>query len=265
MRGLFLTVWKPLKVIPNILKVLSQAWLAIVLFLWHYFKLHFYLISAFGWGLTELTVLSFFIHFAHNSRTLESWLTGGFQYFIFTGSLTKTLAAIALIFDSLSNNCHDLWFKEYLQYASFISFSKDLSLNLLFPTLVASSSSGGFNSTSLLVCSSSVALPHAVALSQRVSLTHRGDDGDPVLRQLSQLVDELLHGAAGPGVTVQVVSQDEGALHQQLQLHQVPQPVEAQQVFLWFSAEKPERGDRMKTFTEYTVAFICRRMIRGTT
>lgn len=39
-------------------------------------------------------------------------------------------------------------------------------------------------------------------------------------------------------MTVQVIPQDEGALHQQLQLHQVSQPVEAQQVLLWFSAEK---------------------------
>lgn len=87
---------------------------------------------------------------------------------------------------------------------------------------------------------SSVALPHTVTLPQRVSLAHGGDDGDPVLRQLSELVDQLLHTGTGPGVTVQVVPQDEGALHQQLQPHQVSQPVEAQQVFLWFSTEKPE-------------------------
>lgn len=86
----------------------------------------------------------------------------------------------------------------------------------------------------------SVALPHTVTLPQRVSLAHRRDHVDPVLGQLSQLVDELLHAGARPRVTVQVVPQDERALHQQLQLHQVTQPVEAQQVFLRFSTEKPE-------------------------
>lgn len=86
----------------------------------------------------------------------------------------------------------------------------------------------------------SVALPHTVTLPQRVSLAHRRDHVDPVLGQISQLVDELLHAGARPRVTVQVVPQDERALHQQLQLHQVTQPVEAQQVFLRFSTEKPE-------------------------
>lgn len=97
---------------------------------------------------------------------------------------------------------------------------------------------------SILLFPSSVPLPQTVTLPQRVSLAHRGDDGDPVLGQLSELVDQLLHAGAGPGVTVEVVSQDERALHQQLQLHQVSQPVEAQQVFLWFSTEKPERHRR---------------------
>lgn len=96
----------------------------------------------------------------------------------------------------------------------------------------------------LLFPPSSIPLPHTVALSQRVPLAHRRDDGDPVLRQFSELVDQLLHAGTGPGVTVEVISQDERALHQQLQLHQVTQPLEAQQVFLRLSTEKPAKQGR---------------------
>lgn len=98
-------------------------------------------------------------------------------------------------------------------------------------SLVKDSSSGG--------PAPSVPLPQTVTFSQEVPLPHGGDDRDAVLRQLAQLVDELLHAGAGPGVAVQVIPQDEGALHQQLQLHQVAQLVEAQEVLLRFAPEKP--------------------------
>ena len=46
-------------------------------------------------------------------------------------------------------------------------------------------------------------------------------------------------------MAVEVIPEDEGALHQQLQPHKVPESVEAQQVFLWLPAKKAEtqRGD----------------------
>lgn len=47
-------------------------------------------------------------------------------------------------------------------------------------------------------------------------------------------------------MTVEIISEDEGALHQQLQLHQVPQPVEAQQVLLRLPPEEPG-GESMLT------------------
>lgn len=118
-------------------------------------------------------------------------------------------------------------------------FSFLMSFPASVPAAVFFSPQGELNLISQnFLCS--VALPHTVTLPQRVSLAHRRDHVDPVLGQISQLVDELLHAGARPRVTVQVVPQDERALHQQLQLHQVTQPVEAQQVFLRFSTEKPE-------------------------
>lgn len=84
----------------------------------------------------------------------------------------------------------------------------------------------------------SVSFPHTVTFTQWVPLPHRCYDRDPVLRQLLQLTDQLLHRWARPRVPVEVISEDERTLHDQLQPHQVPQLVEAQQVFLWFPAEK---------------------------
>ena len=131
-----------------------------------------------------------------------------------------------------------------------------MSLPASVPAAVFFSPRGELNPISqIFLCS--VALPHTVTLPQRVPLAHRRDHVDPVLRQLSQLVDELLHAGARPRVTVQVVPQDERALHQQLQLHQVTQPVEAQQVFLRFSTEKPEgqkrTGGKLLSYVYFTL------------
>lgn len=84
----------------------------------------------------------------------------------------------------------------------------------------------------------SVSFPHTVTFTQWVPLTHGGYDRDPLLRQLLQLTDQPLHRWARPRVPIEVISEDERTLHNQLQPHQVSQLVEAQQVFLWFPAEK---------------------------
>lgn len=79
--------------------------------------------------------------------------------------------------------------------------------------------------------------PNTITFLKKVSLSHCGDDVDPVLGQLLQLSDQLLQRRTRPGVVVAVTFENVRALHDQLQLLEVFEIAEEQEVTFWFLKE----------------------------
>lgn len=88
--------------------------------------------------------------------------------------------------------------------------------------------------------------PNTITFLKKVSLSHCGDDVDPVLGQLLQLSDQLLQRRTRPGVVVAVTFENVRALHDQLQLLEVFEIAEEQEVTFWFLKEiSIEKGQKI--------------------
>lgn len=88
-----------------------------------------------------------------------------------------------------------------------------------------------------------ISLPHTATLSKEVPFSHFGDDAEPVPGPLPQFPDQLLQGRGWPDVAV-AVSENVGALHDQLQPLQAPEVTEGEHVPLWCLAVKSTGHER---------------------